>query len=351
MNDYLVKLTPLEPYFFGGEQNFAYGQVSRAVKQSYFIRSLDIPSQTTLLGALRYAVLSAENALITDYKDAEQRKKADSLIGEKSFSFFERRNYGTIDSISPLFIVDGEDYYVPMPMNHKSSQSEYCPLNVVDCKDVKLSNSNGLYAEDYSPKEGCGGGWVKLDDSLRAVGNDEMFCGIVKVGINAHRTDGVIDNKESFFKKEYKILKKEAFAFFAKVDDSVGEKLCKGITVFLGQNKSAFELRAEKHENDLCGKIYSAFSGKSNCPFYYAVSDCYVQKTPEEMFIAQSHLFRHLTTNADSRFYYRINKSENLYRLIKAGAVFYTDSDSFVQNENCQKAGMNTLVYVGGKKQ
>lgn len=349
MNDYLIKLTPLEPYFFGGEQNFAYGQVARAVKQSYFIRSLDIPSQTTLLGALRYAVLSVENALITDYKDANQKEKADDLVGGKSFSLFEKRSYGKIASISPLFIVNGEDYYVPMPMNHKSSQSEYSPLSIVDCKEIRLSNSNGLYAEDYSPKEGFGGGWVKLDDSLHALSNDEMFSDVVKVGINAHRTDGVIDNKESFFKKEYRILKKEAFAFFAKLDDSVGEKLCKGTTVFLGQNKSAFELRAEKHENDLYSKIATAFSGKSNRPFYYAVGDCYVQKTPEEMFIAQSHLFRHLTTNADSRFYYRINKSENLYRLIKAGAVFYTDSDSFVQNENCQKAGMNTLVYIGGK--
>lgn len=350
MQDYLIKLTPLEPYFFGGEQNFAYGQVSRDVKQSYFIKSLNTPSQTTLLGALRYAVLAVENALITDYKSAEQKETANRLVGEKSFSFSEKRNYGAIDSISPLFIIDGDDYYVPTPMNHKASESCYAPLNIGACGKVRMSSGNGLYAEDYSAKEGCGGGWTKLDGSLEILNDEEIFSSIVKVGINAHRTDGKLDNKESYFKKEYKNLEKGSFAFFAKTEPSVGDKLCDGITVFLGQNKSAFKLCAEKRSNDLFDKIASAFSGKSNISFCYAAGDCYIENTPADMFIAQSQLFRHLTTNSDSRFYYRINKSENLYRLIKAGAVFYTESDEFVQNENCIKAGMNTLVHIGGKK-
>lgn len=349
MQEYLIKLTPLEPYFFGGEQNFAYGQVKREVKQSYFIKSLDTPSQTTLLGALRYAVLACENSLITDYNSTEQREKYNNLVGENSFSFTEERNYGKIDSISPLFILDNGDYYVHTPMNHKASQSNYSPFSISPCNEVRLSCGNNFYAEDYSAKEGCGGGWVRLDDTLAVLNDSDMFSNVVKVGINAHRTDGMLDNKESFFKKEYKNLRKEAFAFFAKIEASVGDKLCNGVTVFLGQNKSAFELRAEPHKNDLSDRISSALSGKANRPFYYAVGDCYIEDVPKDMFVAQSQLFRHLTTNTDARFYYRINKSENLYKLIKAGAVFYTNSDNFIQNENCLKAGMNTLVYIGGK--
>lgn len=349
MQDYLIKLTPLEPYFFGGEQNFAYGQVKREVKQNYFIKSLLTPSQTTLLGALRYAVLAAENSLITDYKSAEQRVAYNNLVGEKSFSFTEERNYGKIGSISPLFILDGDDYYVLTPMNHKASQSNYSPFSINPCNEVKSSCGNGFYAEDYSAKEGCGGGWVKLDDTLAVLNDSEVFSSVVKTGINAHRTDGAPDNKESYFKKEYILLRKESFAFFAKIEASVGDKLCKGVTVFLGQNKSAFELRAELRQNDLSDRISSALSGKANRPFYYAAGDCYIEDVPKDMFVARSQLFRHLTTNTDDRFYYRINKSENLYRLIKAGAVFYTNSDNFIQNENCIKAGMNTLVYIGGK--
>lgn len=350
MQDYLIKLTPLEPYFFGGEQNFAYGQVKRAVRQNYFIKSLLTPSQTTLLGALRYAVLAAENSLITDYKNAEQRAAYNNLVGEKSFSFTEERDYGKIGSISPLFIMDGDDYYVHTPMNHKASQKSYSPFNVIACNELKVSCGNGFYAEDYIAKEGCGGGWTRLDGSLEIIEDADMFLRVVKVGINAHRTDGKLDNKESYFKKEYIHLRKEAFAFFAEIEASVGDKLCKGITVFLGQNKSAFELRAERCKNDLSNRISSAFSGKSNRPFYYAIGDCYIENVPEDMFVAQSQLFRHLTTNTDDRFYYRINKSEKLYRLIKAGAVFYTSSDDFVKNKNCDKAGMNILVYIGGKE-
>lgn len=350
MQDYLIRLTPLEPYFFGGEQNFAYGQVKREVKQNYFIKSLNTPSQTTLLGALRYAVLAVENALITDYKSAEQRETYNRLVGEKSFSFSEKRKYGAIDFISPLFIIDSDDYYVPTPMNHKAKGKSYAPLSIGSSGKVRISNGNGLYAEDYSAKEGCGGGWTKLDTSLGIVKDEEMFSSIVKVGINAHRTDGKLDNKESYFKKEYKNLVKGSFAFFANMDSSIGDKLCDGITVFLGQNKSAFELCVERRKNDLSEKIALAFSGKSNVSFYYAAGDCLIENTPADVFIAQSHLFRHLTTNSDSRFYYRINKSENLYRLIRAGAVFYTESDEFAQNENCVKAGMNILVHIGGKK-
>ncbi len=349
MKDYLIKLTPLEPYFFGGEQNFAYGQVAREAKQSYFIKSLNVPSQTTLLGALRYAVLDAENALITDYNDPEQRAVYNDLVGEKSFSFNENRSYGKIDSISPLFIVEDGDYYVPTPMNHDAAKETYTPFNVEKCTGVKTSCGNGMYAVDYSAKNGCGGGWVKLDYTLTVLSDEEMFSGIVKVGINAHRIDGSLDNKESFFKKEYKTLLKGDFAFFAKLDSTVGDKLCGGMTVFLGQNKSAFKLHAERKDNDLTDRITSSFSNKSSRSFYYAASDCYMENVPQDMFIARSMLFRHLTTNTDSRFYYRINKSENLYRLIKAGAVFYSDSDEFIKNESCYKAGMNTLVHIGGK--
>lgn len=350
MESYLIKLTPLEAYFFGGEQNFSFGKNSRETKSSYFIRSLNTPSQTTLLGALRYAVLAAENALITDYGSEEQKLRCKELVGEKSFSLNEERTYGKIDSISSLFIVDGDTYFVPAPMNHDASKKSYSPLNVESCNEVRVSAGNGLFVENYSPKVGCGGGWVKLDESLEILGNEKMFSGIVKVGVNTHRTDGVIDNKESFFKKEYKILNHGSFAFFAELDSSVGDKLTQGISVFLGQNKSAFYLSAERHKNDLHQKINDCFSAISPRGFFYAAGDCYIKETPEDLFIADSQLFRHLTTSSDSRFYYRINKSESLYRLLKAGAVFYSESDSFARNENCTKIGMNSLVHIGGKQ-
>lgn len=352
MASYLIKLTPLEPYFFGGERNFSFGKSKKETKPSYYIKSLEAPSQTTLLGALRYAVLAASNALITDYGDALQREKCKELVGKNSFSFAHEREYGKIDKIYPLFILENDTYYIPTPMNHNNDFGTYSPLHVVECKDVSLSCANGLYAEDYKAKKGCGGGWLKLDNGLevnRSNKEHPLFSSTVRVGINAHRTDGHLDDKNSFFKKECKILNKGCFAFFADIDESVGDKLTGGMTVFLGQNKSAFRLEAEKRPNDLFEKIESALAGKSCRSFYYAIGDCYLTEVPEDMYIANTQLFRHLTTDyARSSFYYRINKCESLYKLVRAGAVFYTDSEVFAQNKNCQKIGMNTLIKIKG---
>lgn len=92
MASYLIKLTPLEPYFFGGERNFSFGKSKKETKPSYYIKSLEAPSQTTLLGALRYAVLAASNALITDYGDALQREKCKELVGKIVFHLRTKEN-------------------------------------------------------------------------------------------------------------------------------------------------------------------------------------------------------------------------------------------------------------------
>ena len=70
MGKYLIKLKPLEPYFFGGERTFGFGKKTKQ-KQPYYIVSEYIPSQPTLFGTLRYIVkislASDERRLITPF--------------------------------------------------------------------------------------------------------------------------------------------------------------------------------------------------------------------------------------------------------------------------------------------
>ena len=47
---YLVKMTPLEPYCFGTDQSAPYISAENGGKGTYFIRSKALPEQTTLLG-------------------------------------------------------------------------------------------------------------------------------------------------------------------------------------------------------------------------------------------------------------------------------------------------------------
>ena len=55
MSIYLVRYTPLEPYFFGNEKTFGYGSVKN---KTYYVESSELPSQSGLFGTLRYCCIS-----------------------------------------------------------------------------------------------------------------------------------------------------------------------------------------------------------------------------------------------------------------------------------------------------
>ena len=74
MGKYLIKLKPLEPYFFGGERTFGFGNKTKQ-KQPYYIVSEYTPSQPTLFGTLRYIVLAQNNALIEQSDNDQEKSK------------------------------------------------------------------------------------------------------------------------------------------------------------------------------------------------------------------------------------------------------------------------------------
>lgn len=124
-----------------------------------------------------------------------------------------------------------------------------------------------------------------------------------------------------------------------------------GVAVFLGQNRSAFVLKAVRRENDLFTRISAALSEEAVNDFWYAPADCHFQQKYNGLMIAKTRLFRHLTTSPDNRYYYRINKTEKLYRLLNAGAVFYGEKPPFATDKEAQVIGMNELVRItkGGR--
>lgn len=52
MSKYLIKLRPLEPYFFGDENTFRIGEENR-----YYISSILTPAASIILGTFRYELL------------------------------------------------------------------------------------------------------------------------------------------------------------------------------------------------------------------------------------------------------------------------------------------------------
>lgn len=68
---YIVRLTPVGSYFFGGETTFGDGK-----NQNYLVRSCILPQVSAVLGVLRYEILRRNNLLETGAEnDAEKKRK------------------------------------------------------------------------------------------------------------------------------------------------------------------------------------------------------------------------------------------------------------------------------------
>lgn len=104
-----IKLTPVNPYFFGKENSSELGN-----KTDYFQTSFAFPQQSTLLGMLRHKILRdyGINLDRTNYNDPNNA--AATLIGKKGFDANSELacDYGHIHSVSPCFIIDDKANYL-----------------------------------------------------------------------------------------------------------------------------------------------------------------------------------------------------------------------------------------------
>lgn len=386
MGKYLITLKPMEPYFFGGERTFGFGKETEQ-KQPYYIVSENTPSQPTLFGTLRYIVLSKNDAL-WGQKNAN---KATEFVGEKSFSFDKvfdyhemvrkaaaeapdtpsftkdhmlikkecEHGFGKINSISPLFLVKDEVWYIKTPMDHKTKtnkkvNAEYSPMEFAQPSE-KYGDKFRYYPIDYVAKDGYGGGYVSLND-LGVIPDDKIFLTDVRTGINSHRTDDPVEKKDdndSLFKKERKMLADGfSFAFIADVDDSISLSGWTSV-VFMGQDRSPFLCKIEETKESLTTRVENAFIGRhGNLHMIYALSDvmpvegAFPGGKQIDFYIADTRVMRNLETKANSNSYHeRLKKSKKLYKVINAGAVFITDHE-ICENNELKKIGMNIFVKI-----
>ena len=111
MKQYLMKLTPLEAYFFGNEKSFKYPKQENSGQMSnqYYIKSESVPAQTTLLGMLRYLLLPVKKNNFSDYTDDDKKLNAEA-VGASSFDFEQKdSSFGKIKGISPVFLLKDDN--------------------------------------------------------------------------------------------------------------------------------------------------------------------------------------------------------------------------------------------------
>lgn len=372
MTKYLLRFTPMAPFFFGNERGLYFPGSKSQYQNLYFVRSENSPSQTTVLGALRFLLLQA-NGRSANCRDALSKEEGE-LVGKGSFSFEEKsvQNFGAIGSISPVFLMKGEDCYIPAPMDHNAADvtagGKYSPLRQYE--EASSLDGGILYAKDYDSKCGVVSGYVSLKDG-EVLENDELFSPVVRVGVN-RRQQGKDDG--GFFKREYKRLKDGfCFAVSCELDESkMGNNIPKIPKIaYLGQGHTPFRVDIDKNPSSPDGlKIqvseflktkHSFADGQEKAEEYvmiYCLGDAFMTSEDKEKDLYQEALFgvtksrdfRSLSTELkDGRLH--LNKSGSLYHLMKAGSVliFKNDADADVwtnrfKHENASKIGFNAWI-------
>lgn len=331
---YLVRFTPREPYFFGGENTFRTGDTSR-----YYISSLTEPSASTLIGVLRYVLLEQNGLLKTNGKYSPAEKAAcDELIGPSSFTVGKKNSFGKLKSISPLFLTCGSDFYIKTPLNCRASGvgKAYEPFAMSD-EAVFTSFGKKMrfpLKDEYKCKNPVSGeSFMSLSD--RSI-IDELFLRTERVGIAKKLKEN------GFFKKEYCLLK-EGFSFAVVIELEDGVKLGDGLC-YMGREKSAFSLSVEKTELNIEKLICECLAKASDDEFYYVFGDTFVEETFEytDFAMIRTDVIRMLSTKTEKDTL-KITCCNEFYQVLKAGGVMYAN-DITVSGDT--EYGFNKIVKV-----
>ena len=355
-----VKLTPVGHYFLGGERTFSYDkELSRIASDSYFIKSLKVPSQTTLFGCLRYMI---------GVKDNKLRDNSKTLIGEKTYDISQEQQFGIIKNISPLYLYretsDGKcDYYIRTPFDHKKDEIKegqtknsenkeaivYHPLelgksvSVISFPGKKAVKKN--YPSNYVAKEGLEKSYMSVN-TLEIVEEDRIFIPSVEVVSKKNHINP--DNRDGYAKKEYyRLYKGWSFVFFADLNtDSIPEY---NNSVILGKDSSIFcaEMTKGQEEPDVSG----IFKNRTN-DFHYCQSAVYIKRGTSEIIgnsdlsIIESDTIRKFQSNGSKLR--AVNAP--LIQMIKAGSIIYMDDVERFANDQACVAGFNRVISGGNDK-
>lgn len=350
---YLLKLQPMEPYFFGNEKTFSFDPQTPADNR-YFIRSERMPLQTTVLGALRYLLMPVKNSKYR-YTQSQQQQN-EGIIGPASFQIDgEKQSFGTIEKISPLFLMKGQEKYVRTPFNHNAKETKhYAPL----CNPGEVTTDQGeqWFYPDFSAKDGISDSYMNTRDGCLVMA-DSIFFSTTRVGISKGQKE------KGFYKKQRMYLEKDwLFGAYVTLDtqriaeDPLAkvalETLKEGTVVHLGQNKAAFTARIQEEANTLAADI----SRLLQPGVVYCLGDALVDGSVyDQCLFAATQLrdyraYRTVFVRKENEDAYvgTVRKEACLYKLLCAGSVLIPKPEENIEpcfmNENCQQIGFNITV-------
>lgn len=354
---YLVKMTPLNTYFFGGEKTFT----TPNGETNYFAQSNQWPQQTTVLGMLRYLIGRNVSPEFDPAKIGKHSFIADSSVNK----------FGIIEKLSPVFIVDAKgNYFLEAGIDHQLNKKTRIPERfILKPNPDKAEPTNfGVYGSGY-----CGAtnapdltfdykeNMVSVLRNINDPGSNlidpgELFHEQTQVG-NKKNYEGGADD-EAFFKQVFfRLEKKYAFAVILETNeelpfkfeiDPIDNKPFSIEIETMGADQSLFRIEAkilDEEKPTVFEDIETCNNSVTGDARIVLLSDAYVESVVEkcEFSICGTTDFRNIVTHATkndkgekTENYHQIslkekNPSNNAYKnnikfnLLRRGSVLFTD--------------------------
>ncbi|MDP0505811.1 MAG: type III-B CRISPR module-associated Cmr3 family protein [Fusobacterium sp. JB019] len=260
---YLVRLKPLDSFFFSGKNTFRFRNGEKRKEANHYIESEYYPQQTTLLGVIRKELLIKkgwfrENR--NDYaKDIRDKKlnssKLYSLVGKGSFNAKGKNDFGVIKNISPLFLYNDGKLYKENSLKEQLGKKKYDNFKDKNIKfkvsdktaRVYLGNQKkeGTFLlEEYDQKEEGVKEVVSIKNSGEKIKLSTIFKDDLRVGID-------VNKKEAFYKQKFLRLEKNwEFSFILDLSEEIFDSNYENI-VYIGAESKPFKMSIEKTEESL----------------------------------------------------------------------------------------------------
>lgn len=343
---YLVKIKPLEPYTFGGENGFSYEEIE--YNGSYYMNSKNLPEQTTLIGTMRYLLLQSEGALKSNFQySPEEKERMEKICGKDSFQFEqENQEFGYIKELSPMFLIDHEeDIYIQNPYCNKiSEKTGFSPIQLKEAVESSMGTINFPVSGEsgYEGKQGFARGYICITNEKKEIKQD-IFSTQTFSGNNLGLEE------DGYFKREAISMKDMAMGLYITLDEQAKE-LPKKTIVFMGKKGCAFQIVSKKVEDAITlDKQAESFFEKFNTkePWYYCLSDVFIKEdvTYKNFAIVETKKMRNLATiYINAKF---MKKRQRQYQLLQAGSSFYKEAPE-LKESYLTRMGYNHIIKIGG---
>ena len=374
MNTYKITLTPVSRYFFGGDMTFKVEGQEKYSEQygSYIIRSNRFPQQTSLLGMLRFLILSHDTTAFSRTKNKiTDPQRAQELIGASSFTVnddYQENDFRCIRQLYPCFLELKDDsgahplLVSPCDYGHKVEFNSGYSVSV-----------NGQYSPlphipGYNPKEPPKSCYLYAD---KRIPESELFIEDPRIGIEKDyqgikQADNSALYKQIFYRLgNEKYEGKVRFAFYADTEN-VDLTQFNGSLVNVGGDDSKFLFEATLSEGDEKAATYASdynhsFEEKEavrqNIPYKVVLlSDAYLPPVFSGIRLwsyAVSSIipFRFLCTNINTDNYtFRspvILRSKKKYYLYTKGSVFFCKDEAEKEKLTTALASVPCFRQIG----